>query len=78
MHDDTQDFVKYCWQWLRSRAGALRQTLSQCRACGGSCQCFSDMCDACGTRDPVMLPLKYLWAAALFAVVFLLLAVWWF
>jgi hypothetical protein len=35
------------------------------------------MCENCGTKDPVMLPMKYLWATAVFAVVFLMLTVWW-
>ncbi len=77
MSDDTRDFVKCCWQGLLSRANKHIRALSKCRACGTECAWLTEMCDACGTRDPVMLPLKYLWAAAFFAVIFLLLAVWW-
>jgi hypothetical protein len=77
MGDDTQDFVKCCWEGLHSRIRSHTQTLLKCRACGSQCTWFCDMCENCGTKDPVMLPLKYLWAAALLAVVFLLLALWW-
>jgi hypothetical protein len=77
MGDDTQDFVKSCWHNLVCQFRNHTKETLRCRACGNPSAWFSDMCENCGTQDPVVLPMKYLWTASVLAVILLLLAVWW-
>jgi hypothetical protein len=76
MSDDAQHLLRSCWQFLLTRIRRHADKLKQCRACGRKTEWFSDMCDNCGTSDPVVVPKRYLCAATLLAVLLLMLAVW--
>lgn len=57
-----QDFVLSCYQRVR----AAWHERSRCRECGTRCSCFANVCETCGTQDPVRLP--FTWALAAIGV----------
>ena len=76
MRDNAQHLLRSCWQFVLSRTRRHADKLKRCRACGKTTDWLSELCENCGTGDPVVVPKRYLYAATLLAVLLLLLAVW--
>ncbi len=59
VHPGDRDFFVACYQRLHT---AIREQC-RCRGCGTYCSLTANLCDTCGTQDPVRLPIS--WGLAL-------------
>ena len=57
---ESPDFLVACYHRVRS----LLRDYGSCRQCGSHCSAFANVCNTCGTQDPIRLPITW----ALFAV----------
>ena len=53
--DESPDFFVSCYRRVRS----LVQDYGSCRQCGTHCSLLANVCDTCGTQDPIRLPMTW-------------------
>lgn len=53
------DFFLACYRRIR----AAWQDRCCCRECGTHCSFFTNVCETCGTQDPIRLPLTWAYVA---------------
>ncbi|MHB8971357.1 MAG: hypothetical protein ACYC3X_18650 [Pirellulaceae bacterium] len=53
--DESPDFFVSCYHYVRSRL----QDYGNCRQCGSHCALLANVCDTCGTQDPIRLPITW-------------------
>ena len=68
-HSQEQDFLAVCYQRIR----AAVHERCRCRECGEQCALTANLCETCGTQDPVRLPIA--WGLAAIGAVGLICAI---
>ncbi len=69
--EENRDFLVTCIQKVRS----IIQHRCRCRQCGEQCSWTDDICQVCGTQDPIRLPMKWLACGSAILVGLLLIVI---
>lgn len=69
VHTEDADFFAACYQ----RICTAVHEQCRCRECGEHCNFMANLCETCGTQDPVRLPIT--WGLAVIGVGTLILAI---
>ncbi len=71
-HDQDTDFVVQCIRRFR----AVVDQQCRCRGCHTHCSMWSNICETCGTQDPVQLPWKWAVLVGITGVALLAIGAW--